>query len=127
MLFNYIDSSLNDNCLTFNEVSDYVFLKFGKDILKYTLRHVIHREFGDDFKTVIGIPLDSKRVDVEPKKIDHYFIDLEQEVQKMHPYFIFNLDEVDVQDFVDAQEQHVIVRSSYDKPTAYYSVERSSY
>ena len=70
MLFNYIDSSLNDNCLTFNEVSDYVFLKFGKDILKYTLRHVIHREFGDDFKTVIGIPLDSKRVDVEPEKID---------------------------------------------------------
>ena len=42
----------------------------------------------------------------------------------MHPYFIFNLDEVDVQDFVYAQEQHVIVRSSYDKPTAYYSVER---
>ena len=30
-----------------------------------------------------------------------------------------------MQDFVDAQEQHVLVRSSYEKPTAYYSVERA--
>lgn len=56
MLFNYIDSSLNDNFLTFDEVSDYVFLKFGKDVLKDTLHHVIYREFGDDFKTMIGLP-----------------------------------------------------------------------
>lgn len=30
-----------------------------------------------------------------------------------------------MQDFVDDQEQHLIVRSLYEKMTAYYSVERA--
>ncbi len=124
-IYDYIDNALNNNCVTFDEISDFVYLKFQKDVLKDTLRHVIRNEFGDDFKTVIGLPLDSKRVDVNPEEKDQYFKQLEFEVQRTHPYFIFNLDEVGVQDFVDAQEQHVLVRSSYEKPTAYYSVERA--
>lgn len=40
-------------------------------------------------------------------------------------YFIFNLDEVGVQDFHDAPQQYVIKRRNYNKPTASYSVERN--
>ena len=68
-------------------------------------------------KTVIGLPLESKRIDVDSNKIDKYFKQLVFELQRPHLYFIFNLDEIGVQDFVNAQEQHVIVRSLYEKMT----------
>lgn len=44
------------------------------------------------------MPLDSKTVDVNHDEINEF------KVQRIHPNFIFNLDEIGVQDFVDGQE-----------------------
>lgn len=52
MIFNYIDNDLNNNWVTFDEISNFVYLKFHKDVLKDTLRHIIRNEFGQYFKTV---------------------------------------------------------------------------
>lgn len=61
--------------------------------------YIIRNEFGDDFNTTLGLPLDSKQVDMNPDEIYNYFEQLEFELQRTHPYFIFNLDELGEQDF----------------------------
>lgn len=125
MIFQYIDSNVDDKTITYDDLSDYVFCSLKKDISKESLRHIINRNFQEHFKSVIGVPMDSKRIEVEPELIDKYYSDLEKNISTVHPYFIFNLDEVGVQDFQDAPQQYVIVRRNYDHPTAPYSVERN--
>lgn len=49
--------------------------------------------------------MDSKRLDVDENDIDQYFADLEQAIQEVHPYFVYNIDEVGVQDFQDAPQE----------------------
>lgn len=44
-VYDYIDNDLITICVTFDEISDFVFLKFHKDVLKETLYHVIQNEF----------------------------------------------------------------------------------
>lgn len=124
-LFQYIDSHIDNEALTYEDISEYVYLKFHKDVCKETLRHFITRRFCNDFKSVIGIPMDSKRLDVDENDIDQYFADLEQAIQEVHPYFVYNLDEVGVQDFQDAPQEYVLVRKNYDKQARYYPVNRS--
>ena len=62
--------------------------------------------------------MDSKRLYVSKADIDQYFSDLG------HPYFVYNLDEDGVQDFLDAPQEYVFVRKNYDKAAPYYPVNR---
>lgn len=50
----------------------YTNTKFGKDVLKDTLRLAIHQEFGYIFKTVIGFVLNYKIFDAPIEDIDHF-------------------------------------------------------
>ena len=69
--------------------------------------------------------MDWKRIDVNPSEIDFYYYELEKIIQNVHPYSIYNFDEVGVQDFQDAQQLCVLVWRTYYKPTAYYSINRN--
>ena len=53
--------------------------------------------------------MDWKRIDVNPSEIDFYYYELEKIIQNVHPYSIYNFDEVGVQDFQDAQQLCVLV------------------
>lgn len=57
---------------------------------------LIPQRFSNDFKSVIGIPKDSKRLDVDENDIDQYFADIEQAIQEVYPYFVYNLDKAGV-------------------------------
>ena len=124
-IFQYIDSNVDEKTITYDDLSDYVFCYLKKDVSKESLRYIINRNSSEHFKSVIGLPMDSKRIAVEPELIDECFCELEENISKVHPYFIFNLDEVGVQDFQDAPQQYVIKQRIYYKPTASYSVERN--
>lgn len=65
-----------------------------------------------------------KRLDVIEADIDQYFSDHEHEIQSIRPYFLYNLDEVGVQDFQDAPQGYVLMRKNYDKAAAYYPLNR---
>ena len=101
-------------------ITFFCYLK--KDVSKEILRHIVNRNFSEHFKSVIGLPIGSKRIAVEPELIDECYCELEENISKVHPNFIFNLDEVGVQDFQDAPQQYAIKRSNYDNPAASYSV-----
>lgn len=124
-LFNYINTHVDESCLTYDEINEFVYVALHKEINKETLRHIINRNFSDHFKSVIGIPMDSKRLEADPVDIDRYFKDLEEIIKDVHPYFVYNLDEVGIQDFVDSQQHFVLVRRNYDKATIKYPVERT--
>lgn len=75
-----------------------------KDVSKESLKRIVNRNFQEDFKWVIGLPMDSKRNDVEPGLINDYYEKLKKNISKEHQYFIFNFDEVCVQDLQNASQ-----------------------
>ena len=49
MIFQYIDSNVDDKTITYDDLSDYVFCSLKKDISKESLRHIINRNFQEQF------------------------------------------------------------------------------
>lgn len=70
--FQYINSHLDNESLIYEDISEYFSIKFHKDVCTETLGHFISRSFGNDFKSLIGITMDSKRLDVIVADIDQY-------------------------------------------------------
>lgn len=66
--------------------------------------YIVNRKIFKHFKSVIGLPIDSKRFDVEPKLIDDYNCEFDKNIGKVYQYFFFNSDEVDVQVFQGAPQ-----------------------
>lgn len=59
--------------------------------------------------------MDSKHLYVSEADIDH-----EHKIQNTHLYFVYNLDEVVVQDFQDAPQEYILMKKNYNKVAAYY-------
>jgi hypothetical protein len=116
---------LNEGNPTYEYLSGFVHDVMHKSIGTEALRHILHYRF-DEYKGVPGIPFDEKRLQTSEKEIDTYFDKLEILLKTVHHAFCFNLDEVGQQEYCDAREVYVLVRSDYSPKTCPYPVNRNA-
>jgi hypothetical protein len=72
-----------------------------------TLRHRIRSM--PSVRSVLGVPMESERVAVDPAVLDEWFRDLAQRVEGVPRQFIFNVDETGCSDYADRREITVLV------------------
>lgn len=77
------------------------------------------------FDTAIGVPLDRNRLNGSEDDIDIYYDLLEADVTRVNPSFIYNLDEVGFQDFVDSKSVTEIVPENFPSEKVNISCDRN--
>ncbi len=110
----------------FDDIEEFIFSEFNIQIKRNTLRHILNLKLSHLFKTVIGKPMDSKRVQCNPISIDLNLNTLSELIVGVPINFIFNIDEVGQQDFADAELKTLIAPADYNQLYAYYPVTRVS-
>ena len=126
LLHEYIEYNLDKgNDLTTNDILSYIHDNFKKSILKNTFRKLLFQKF-PEYKMITGKPVEAPRLQVSPTEIDDYFARLHQKILPIKSAFLFNAHEAGQDDFCDAEEIHLIVRSSFDGNVKSYPVSRDS-
>lgn len=92
---------------TYDEICDFIFERFSISIDIESCRKYIDNNFS--FEKALGIPLDQNRLNCSELSIDEYYDQLEIDIAKVNPSFIYNLDEVGFQDHADAKIVTVVV------------------
>lgn len=110
---------------TTGDLLDFIAENFSKYLSNDTLRKIISLRFQSKFKTCDGYAMDSLRLDANINDIEDNLNNLKELVEGVPINFIFNLDEVGIQEWADAQQQTVIVPSNYEKSTAPYEANRN--
>jgi hypothetical protein len=78
-------------------------------------------------KSVAGVPLDSKRCEVDQGKVAEFYDDLEKISEKIPAEFIWNVDESGCNEWADQSvEYRVLVPDSYDKSWIKVPIDRHS-
>ena len=106
------------------DIALYISEKFGKNLLMDTLRKLICEKFRYKFKSCIGVPYESDRLETSITDVEQNLNILYEKINGIPLPFIFNIDEVGEQRYTDACEKYVIVPWSYDKLTVPIPVER---
>ena len=109
----------------FGDIEEFIFNEFNIQIKRDTLRHIINLKLSNIFKTVIGKPMDSKRIEANFISIDMNLNVLSELIEGVPINFVFNIDEVGNQDFADAEIKTLIAPAGYNQLYAYYPVTRS--
>ena len=109
----------------FEDIEEFIFQSFNIQIKRDTLRHIINLKLSNLFKTVIGRPMDSKRVEANIYDIDSNLNKLSEIIEGVHSNFIINIDEIGNQDFADAELKTLIAPATYNQLYAPYPVSRS--
>jgi hypothetical protein len=89
-----------------------------------TLGHVIRNM--DLVKTIVGPPMEAKRVVVSPDEISEWFDRLSSLVDSIPREFAFNMDENGSSDDTDSREVRVLARIAYPEPWIAVPSERHS-
>ena len=106
-----MESFTNNSPLSYYEIQDYIHHEFGYVMLPDTIRHMFNTNC--NFKTVVGIPMESERVRSDPKEIDLYFQLLKSNIQDVPACLLFNLDETGFNEWADAKDCMVVVPVQY--------------
>lgn len=109
---------------TYEDISDFIYFKFGKSIIPDTLRHILRDNFGDYIKTVTGKAMEENRLNININDLENNLKDLKNKIDGIPCPFVFNIDEVGVQEYADNEEKKVIVPASYPFKTAPYGISR---
>jgi hypothetical protein len=113
----------NRNPITTKAIQGFIHDQFGLFIVNNTLHHMLSKL--DCLKSVVGLPMEEKRVSVKQEDIIHYFAYIIQHLNGTPAHFIFNMDEMGHQEFVDAGSKIVFVPSDYPNASIYYPVPRT--
>jgi hypothetical protein len=108
--------------VTYEQLADAIEYNFSKIVSTDALRHIIARM--DDVKTVVGIPKEKERVDVDPAVVDKWYDDLVEEIDGIPRQFIFNVDETGCCEYADRREICVVVPASYAHASIDVAVDR---
>ncbi|KAK8845734.1 hypothetical protein M9Y10_020652 [Tritrichomonas musculus] len=96
---------------SFDEVTELILERFNLAFHIDSVRHYVKRYFS--FKTSIEVPFDQNRLACPEQTIDDYFSLLEHNVENANSSFVYNLDEVSFQEYVDSREVTVIVPENF--------------
>ena len=105
---------------SFSELSDYIYINFGKTLSPDTLRHLFYEYLSKDFKTCIGTALDKDRYESQLSDIEENLKVLKMKVDGLPSNFVFNCDEVGHSEFADSPQKILIVPKSYTAKVAPY-------
>ena len=108
----------------YEDISDFIFFNFGKNIYPDTLRNIIHEFLGKTYKTVTGVGMEYQRLEWNLLDIEINLLALKEKVDGMPTHFVFNLDEVGISEYEDSEEKKVIVPTNYPFKTAPYGISR---
>lgn len=109
---------------SFDEVTELILERFNLAFHIDSVRHYVKRYFS--FKTSIGVPFDQNRLACPEQTIDDYFSLLEHNVENANPSFVYNLDEVGFQEYVDSREVTVIVPENFSSEKVFLPYDRNS-
>lgn len=90
---------------TYEDISDFIYFKFGKSIIPDTLRHILRDNFGDYIKTVTGKAMEENRLNININDLENNLKDLKNKIDGIPCPFVFNIDEVGVQEYADNEEK----------------------
>jgi hypothetical protein len=108
--------------ITFAELLDTLQYQHSVVVSLDYLRHVIRRL--DTVKTVVGIPMESDRVAVDPAVLTEWYRSLAEKIQEVPRRFILNADETGCADFTDSREVKVIVPYDFERNSVPLPVDR---
>ena len=111
---------------TTSDLLDFIDENFSKYLSSDTLRKIIYLKFNSKFKTCDGYKMDSKRLEANINDIEDNLNHLKELVEGVPMDFIYNLDEVGIQEWADSEQKTVIVPANYEKASAPYEVNRNS-
>jgi hypothetical protein len=122
---NLVVTRLNEHRpITYPELLDMLQYAHNIVISGNTLRHIVRRMA--NIKTIIGVPMESERVHVDPAAIDAWFDDLERRVHAIPRGFVFNVDEAGCSEQGDKREVTVLVPRDYARPSIEVPFDRHS-
>jgi hypothetical protein len=110
------------NPVTILELVDYVQYHYHRSVTDDTMRHFISRI--SRFHTVIGVPMEAKRVASSDDDIIRLYQEFSQILKTIPARFIFNMDETGCSEFVDKCELMVVFPDSYSLPNIAIPVDR---
>ena len=113
----------NHQYTKYDEIAEFIFERFSISIDIESCRKYIQNNC--HFDTAIGVPLDRNRLNGSEDDIDIYYDLLEADVTRVNPSFIYNLDEVGFQDFVDSKSVTVIVPENFPSEKVNISCDRN--
>jgi hypothetical protein len=123
-MFEYITQEFEQGRpVCYDTILDWLYCEHHLTVLLDTLRHLIHQT--DAFKTISGIPIESKRCALTVEVIEDHFNPLAQNFANVPASFIFNIDESGFQEFVDAHEIQIVVPASFLHDSVTVPVNRS--
>jgi transposase len=105
------------------DITEYLSKEFAIEIADDTLRHFLKRD--NKVKPIIGLPMEAGRVKCDPEAIDQYFKELASYSKGLDAHFLFNVDEMGCQDFVDSQPTIVFVPLEFPENSIPIPVDRN--
>lgn len=111
---------------SYDDIIKFINENFRKNLYSDTVRHLIRNNFSSLFKSVLGVPLEDSRLNVNIEDIENNINLLSRKVKGIPLQFVFNLDEMGHSDFADAQRHSVIVPINYNKTSAPFPVSRAT-
>jgi hypothetical protein len=107
----------------YDTILDRLYCEHHLTVLSDTLRHLIHRT--DAFKTISGIPIESKHCSLTVEVIEDQFNRLAQNNANVPASFIFDIDESGFHEFMDVHEVQVVVLASFPHDSVTIPVNRT--
>ena len=110
---------------TYEDIKTFIYEKYGKMLLRDTLRNLIYNKLHVFFRPCNAKPVESDRMNVTIQQIEDNLMELRRAIQGVPPHFCVNIDEMGQTKFGDTVQKIVIVPSNYDKNEASYPNERA--
>jgi hypothetical protein len=95
---------------TLHDISRFIEAEFHVALDHNTIHHLIDRD--PRIRSIRGVPMEDKRVEVSPEAVIRYLADLAGVIQGMPAHFVFNMDEMGHQEWADRQERTCYVPAS---------------
>jgi hypothetical protein len=92
------------------ELTEIISEKFGITISFDSLGKIISRD--SKFHITIGEPMEKNRVSINSAELVTWFLNLKQAILNIPRYFVLNMDETGLDDWVDSRNVHVLVPMS---------------
>jgi hypothetical protein len=88
-------------------IQEFIRNQFHRTLNETTLAHMLARE--PRLKSCVGIPMESTRLAVTPEQIEAFFHEAIQIIEGVPAHFVFNMDEMDHQEWADRNNRICIV------------------
>jgi hypothetical protein len=109
--------------LTLPEIDASIRANFNKVLLRDTLYHALARD--PRIRSCEARPMDEKRAQVTDDAIRDYFAGLFATVSGAPAHFVFNMDEMGHQTWVDAEKTVCFVPAEFTEPIVHYPLSRT--